>query len=157
MRLSLIALVLLVVGCIGTVLASNNIQVKSNLELDLGELTPLQNFDTGVVWYNEVITTDVPCNVTVHLDTSTLSQEEIDALGNPWLNFWIRNHSTGAIYGGIGANLSIWAPPCNYTWLFTISPGVYDIGIYLFGKTGKPANKTIIDFKVVVELNPITP
>ena len=162
--LSLIILILLTAAGIAgaIILASNYIHIRgvvkplnvsvSYVEVNLGELMPLQSFDTGLVWYDEVITTNIPCNVTIYLDTSTLSEEEINALGDPWLVVRLRNHTTGNWSGGMGANLSSWAPPYNYTGVFPVSPGVYDVGVSLFGKTGMPENETIIDFRLVVEL-----
>lgn len=100
-------------------------------------------------WYEEVIRTDVPCNLTVHLDVLSLSDAEIDALGNPHLTVYIRKNNT--VFGMLGGNLSSWYSPINFTGSYPVDAGNYDIGIGLIGKTGVPVSEEI-DFRMIVEL-----
>jgi len=160
---SIILILLVAASIVGTIiLAVNYIHIKgvvkplnvsvSYIEVDLGELQPLQSFDTGVLWYNSSIVTNVPCNVTVYLDASTVSQEEIEALGDPWIEVYLRRHDDMHFCGSGGCNLSAWAPPTNFTRIFPVDRGVYDVGVQVYGRTGIPQNETVVDFKLVVVL-----
>ncbi len=118
----------------------------SYIELHLRGLQEEYEFSE---WYEDVIRTDVPCNLTVHLDVHSLSDAEIDALGNPHLTVYIRKNNS--VFGALGGNLSSWYIPTNFTGSYPVDAGYYDVGIGLIGKTGVPVSEEI-DFRMIVEL-----
>ena len=159
---SIILIVLVAASIVGTiVLASNYIHIKgvvkplnvsvAYIEVDLGELMPLQDF-SRMEWHNRTITTNVPCNVTIRMDVDSLTQEEIDALGNPMLEVFLRNSTTGQICGELNANLTGWWKPYNYSGTYPLDRGVYDVGVKITGRTGMPENETPIDFRMIITL-----
>ena len=100
-------------------------------------------------WYEDVIRTNVPCNLTVHLDVHSLSDAEIDTLGNPHLTVYMRKNNS--VFGALGGNLSSWYLPTNFTGSYPVDAGNYDIGIGLMGETRVPVSEEI-DFRMIVEL-----
>ncbi|RLF92617.1 hypothetical protein DRN52_07705 [Thermococci archaeon] len=118
--------------------------------ISVGALDPLQEYHI-TSYEREVITTNCKCNVSIHLNTATLSQDEIDVLGDPLLTIFIFNASDASLIYEANANLSTWASPFNYTMICPLEKGAYDVSVALDGKTAVPENETTIDFSVVIE------
>jgi len=115
----------------------------------VGELDPMQEYHIST-YERKVITTNCKCNVSIHLNTSSLSQDEIDALGDPLLTIFIFNASDARLIYEANANLSAWLF-YNFTMICPLNKGAYDVSVVLDGKTGVPENETTIDFGVVIE------
>jgi len=116
----------------------------------VGELDPMQEYHI-TSYEREVITTNCKCNISIHLNTSSLSQEEIDVLGDPILTIFIFNASDARLIYEANAKLSAWWRPYNFTMVCPLNKGAYDVSVVLDGKTGVPENETTIDFGVVIE------
>jgi len=116
----------------------------------VGELDPMQEYHIST-YERKVITTNCKCNISIHLNTSSLSQDEIDALGDPVLTIFIFNASDARLIYEANAKLSAWSSPYNFTMVCPLNKGAYDVSVALDGKTGVPENETVIDFGVVIE------
>ena len=118
--------------------------------VSVGELDPMQEYHIST-YKRKVITTNCKCNISIHLNTATLSQDEIDVLGDPMLTIFIFNASDARLIYEANANLSAWWCPYNFTMICPLNKGAYDISVALDGKTAVPENETTIDFGVVIE------
>ena len=118
--------------------------------ISVGALDPMQEYHI-TNYERKVITTNCPLNVSIHLNTATLSEEEIAVLGDPLLTIFIFNASDARLIYEANANLSAWASPFNFTLICPLSKGTYDVSVALDGKTAVPENETEIDFSVVIE------
>ena len=118
--------------------------------ISVGTLDPMQEYHI-TSYKRKVITTNCPLNISIHLNTTTLSQKEIAVLGDPLLTILIFNASDARLIYEANANLSTWAPPFNFTLVCPLSKGAYDVSVALDGKTAVPENETEIDFSVVIE------
>ena len=116
----------------------------------VGELDPMQEYHIST-YKRKVITTNYKCNISIHLNTATLSQDEIEVLGDPLLTFFIFNASDARLIYEANAKLSAWWCPYNFTMICPLNKGAYDISVALDGKTAVPENETTIDFGVVIE------
>jgi len=117
--------------------------------ISVGALDPMQEYHIST-YEREVITTNCKCNISIHLNTATLSQDEIDALGDPMLTIFIFNASDARLIYEANANLSAWYL-YNFTEICPLNKGAYDVSVALDGKTAMPENETVIDFGVVIE------
>ena len=115
----------------------------------VGELDPMQEYHIST-YERKVITTNYKCNISIHLNTATLSQDEIEVLGDPLLTIFIFNASDARLIYEANANLSAWHL-YNFTAICPLNKGAYDVSVVLDGKTGVPENETTIDFGVVIE------
>ena len=116
----------------------------------VGELDPMQEYHIST-YERKVITTNYKCNISIHLNAATLSQDEIDVLGDPLLTIFIFNASDARLIYEANAKLSAWWRPYNFTMICPLNKGAYDVSVALDGKTGVPENETTIDFGVVIE------
>ena len=117
--------------------------------VSVGELDPMQEYHIST-YKRKVITTNYKCNISIHLNTATLSQDEIDVLGDPMLTIFIFNASDARLIYEANANLSAWLF-YNFTEICPLEKGAYDVGVALDGKTAMPENETAIDFGVMIE------
>jgi len=115
----------------------------------VGELDPMQEYHIST-YERKVITTNYKCNISIHLNTSSLSQDEIEVLGDPLLTIFIFNASDARLIYEANANLSAWYL-YNFTEICPLNKGAYDVSVALDGKTAMPENETVIDFGVVIE------
>jgi len=116
----------------------------------VGELDPMQEYHIST-YKRKVITTNYKCNISIHLNTATLSQDEIEVLGDPILTIFIFNASDARLIYEANARLSAWWRPYNFTMICPLNKGAYDVSVALDGKTAVPENETVIDFSVVIE------